>query len=215
MIHVTQRSGEPVAGMVRFPITCHSGGTQANSCVMKRIVIIGSPGSGKSTLARQLGAALDLPVHHLDALFWKPGWEEADPIEFADQIRELAMGDEWIIDGGYVRLDPDELRFKRGNIVLLLQRSRWLCLFRVIARVFKFRNQTRPDMGEACPEKLEWVLLSLIWHYPKRNWPELLARVERNATPHIILAENADVQSLIDQMKQVVRAAPSRSTVGQ
>lgn len=37
---------------------------------MKRIAIIGCGGSGKSYLARQLGAALELPVTHLDALYY-------------------------------------------------------------------------------------------------------------------------------------------------
>ena len=39
---------------------------------MKKIILIGSGGSGKSTLARQLGNKLNIKVHHLDALFWKP-----------------------------------------------------------------------------------------------------------------------------------------------
>ena len=37
--------------------------------IMKKIILIGSGGAGKSTLARQLGAALQIEVIHLDALF--------------------------------------------------------------------------------------------------------------------------------------------------
>ena len=167
---------------------------------------MGCPGSGKSTLARELRAELGLPVHHLDALFWKPGWEETPTDEFADQVDELALREAWIIDGGYVRLDRNELRFKRADITILLRRSRLLCLFRVIHRAFKFRNQTRPDMGEACPEKLEWALLSLIWNYEARNWPELLERVTRNKSPHLILRGNANVPGLIEQLNQMSTA---------
>ncbi len=43
---------------------------------MKRLAIVGCAGAGKSTLARLLGQILGLPVFHLDALFWRPGWVE-------------------------------------------------------------------------------------------------------------------------------------------
>jgi len=43
---------------------------------IKRIAIIGPGGAGKSTLARQIGAALSLPVIHLDAHYWHEGWME-------------------------------------------------------------------------------------------------------------------------------------------
>ena len=41
---------------------------------MNKIIVIGSSGSGKSTLSKQLSNILDIPVYHLDALFWKPNW---------------------------------------------------------------------------------------------------------------------------------------------
>ena len=41
---------------------------------MKRIAVIGSGGSGKSTFSALLGTELNLPVHHLDQLYWKPNW---------------------------------------------------------------------------------------------------------------------------------------------
>ena len=41
---------------------------------MKRIMIIGSGGSGKSTFSSKLSEVLGLPLYHLDAYYWKPGW---------------------------------------------------------------------------------------------------------------------------------------------
>ncbi len=49
---------------------------------MQRIAILGCSGGGKSTLARALGEALDLPVVHLDQLYWLPGWVERDKAGF-------------------------------------------------------------------------------------------------------------------------------------
>ncbi len=130
---------------------------------MKRIAIMGCPGSGKSTLARALGKALGLPVHHLDTYYWQPGWQEANLEAFTAQLRDLHLSDRWIIDGGYSGFDPDELRFKRADVLILFERSVWLCLWRVVQRVFQYKGRTRPDMGEGCPEKVDWEFLSYIW----------------------------------------------------
>lgn len=36
----------------------------------KRVVVIGCPGAGKSTFSRKLHAVTNLPLFHLDALYW-------------------------------------------------------------------------------------------------------------------------------------------------
>ena len=41
----------------------------------QRALIIGGVGSGKTALAIRLGEKLSLPVHHLDRLYWQPGWQ--------------------------------------------------------------------------------------------------------------------------------------------
>ena len=53
---------------------------------MERILIIGCGGAGKSTMARQLGDKLQIPVVHLDKLFWKPGWVESSREEIDAKI---------------------------------------------------------------------------------------------------------------------------------
>ena len=41
---------------------------------MQKVTIIGCGGAGKSTFSRILWEVLNIPVHHLDKLNWKPGW---------------------------------------------------------------------------------------------------------------------------------------------
>ena len=43
---------------------------------MTKITIIGPSGSGKSTLAKQLGDFYEVPVIHLDSLYFNPNWQE-------------------------------------------------------------------------------------------------------------------------------------------
>ena len=68
---------------------------------MKRVLIIGSGGAGKSTLARQMGEISGLPVIHLDAEHWRPGWIEPSKDEWAARVDELTRGESWIMDGNY------------------------------------------------------------------------------------------------------------------
>jgi adenylate kinase family enzyme len=68
---------------------------------VERVLVIGGPGAGKSTLAARLGAALGLPVVHLDAHFWRPGWQESPRPEWAARVAELAAAERWVMDGHY------------------------------------------------------------------------------------------------------------------
>jgi shikimate kinase len=49
---------------------------------MQRIAVIGNAGGGKSTLCMQLSQALNIPVHMIDKIQWKPGWVSESPTIF-------------------------------------------------------------------------------------------------------------------------------------
>ena len=57
--------------------------------------MIGNGGGGKSTLARALGERLDIPVHEVDAVQWRPGWERASLDETALILERWAAGEAW------------------------------------------------------------------------------------------------------------------------
>lgn len=40
--------------------------------MFQKIIVIGSPGSGKSTFSRKLRDITNLPLYHLDLLWYKP-----------------------------------------------------------------------------------------------------------------------------------------------
>lgn len=139
---------------------------------MRRIVILGCAGGGKSTLARRLGRHLGLPVVHLDRLFWRPGWTWPDITCFRARVAEAIAGEAWISDGNYV-LTSFDLTVQRADTIIILERPRWLCLFRVLRRSLSRRQ--RPDLPQGCREKLDWQLLSYVWRYRKLGGPRMEA----------------------------------------
>ena len=134
---------------------------------MERIMIIGCGGAGKSTLARQLGAKLNLPVVHLDKLFWRPGWEHISREEFDRHHREALAQEKWIIDGNYDRTMGE--RAKYCDTIIYLDFSRAACLMGVAKRVLTSYGRVRPDMGEGCPERFDLEFIKWIWDFNKNN----------------------------------------------
>ena len=145
---------------------------------MRRINIIGSGGAGKSTLARRLGALTGLEVLHLDALFWRAGWQETPRPEWRERVARLAARDAWIMDGNFgATLD---IRLAAGDTVVYLDFPRPLCLYRVIKRRLKYHNTHRPDMAAGCNEQVNLEFLRWIWRFPTESKP----RIEENLQKH-------------------------------
>lgn len=131
---------------------------------MRRVLVIGSPGAGKSTLARHLGRHTGLPLVHLDAHHWRPGWTETPPQEWRERVKHLASGDRWIMDGNYG--GTLSLRLPRADTVIFLDYPVWLCLWRAVRRVARYRGRTREDMGPGCEERLDLSFLAYIARFP-------------------------------------------------
>ena len=134
---------------------------------MERIVIIGCGGSGKSTLARQLGEKLDLPVVHLDRLFWMPGWQHISAEEFDEKLAAELEKHQWIMDGNFNR--TMSVRIQKCDTVIYLDYNRFVCLWGVICRIVRSCGKSRPDMAEGCPECLDWAFLKWVWNFNRAN----------------------------------------------
>jgi adenylate kinase family enzyme len=134
---------------------------------MERIIIIGCGGAGKSTLARQLGDKLSLPVVHLDKLFWLPGWVEMEKDAFDALLLEEMAKEKWIMDGNFNRTMSQ--RLERCDTVIYLDFSRFACLMGVLKRVITTYGKERPDMGEGCPERIDFEFLKWVWNFNKNK----------------------------------------------
>lgn len=102
------------------------------SVIGRRVLVIGPAGSGKSTFSRALSNRTGLPVIHLDAHYWRPGWVRPSEDEWREQQRDLLSGDAWIADGN--DLQTLDLRLERAEGVVLLDTPWWTCAGRAFRR---------------------------------------------------------------------------------
>ena len=128
-----------------------------------KIAVIGYSGAGKSTLAKRLGEQYHADVLHLDTVHFAPNWVERDSETEQEMVRGfMDTHDAWVIDGNY-RSMLSERRFAEADQIVFLMLNRVSCLFRALSRARKYKNQTRPDMGDGCIEKFDreffwWIL---------------------------------------------------------
>lgn len=134
---------------------------------MQRVLVIGSPGAGKSTVSHEIAARTGLPLHHLDRMFWLPGWVERDRDEGRAILADVLAQDRWIIDGNYGSTLP--MRLERADAVVWLDYPTALCLGRVFKRWWQYLGRARPDMTEGCPENLNLEFLHYVLAF-RRSW---------------------------------------------
>ena len=144
---------------------------------MQRVAVLGSGGAGKSALADAIAARTGLPVVHLDVLYWKPGWTQPPPEEFAALLGDAVARDRWILDGNFLR-DGDDPRFGRADTVIVLDLPRTTCLWRVLKRRIQEAHRPRRDLPAGCRETVDLSFLGWVWRYPDRSLPRVLAQLE-------------------------------------
>ena len=142
----------------------------------QRIVILGRSGSGKSTLARKLGRKYGLPIVHIDALFWQPGWVAPDNESFRARLADALAGDRWITDGNFS--NTFDIRLPRADLILWVEVPRMVSIRRALLRVWKHYGRTRPDLAPGCPERLDWAFLRYIWNFDRDTRPRIMAAIE-------------------------------------
>ena len=152
---------------------------------MERVVLIGCGGAGKSTLSRKISEKLNLPIYHLDKIFWNEGWVETPKDEFDKELKEIVNKDKWIIDGNYLR--TLDMRVKRADTVIFLNMPTYLCTYRIIKRRFMYRGVSRPDIAEGCPEGIDLEFFSWVLKYNKDVRPEVLDTLSKYKDKNIII----------------------------
>lgn len=173
---------------------------------MKRIAVIGPSGAGKSTVARQLAAMLHIPVIHLDAYYWQPGWTATPSETWQAKQEELVQAETWIIDGNYS--STLDIRLAKADIIIMLDYPRLLCLYRVLKRCLYYQGRTRPDLNEGCPERIDWKHLKWIWDYPKNGRARAMKAIERNKEGKriVILHTATETKRFLEELAKISKS---------
>lgn len=169
----------------------------------KRILIIGCSGAGKSTLSKILAKRWGLPLYHLDAIFWNEGWVPTPKPEFKEKLKDVLEQPNWIIDGNFD--STLEMRAQYADMIIFLDFPNWLCLSRVLKRVWTYRGKTRPDMAAGCPEKVDIEFARWIWRYPKQARPGVLEVLRKTNADVVVLKTPTEIENWLEKMPQSVQ----------
>ena len=194
--------GTGVAALPSLPFSLYSHSHSHSHSHLHRILIIGSGGAGKSTFAKELGAIVGLPVIHLDQAYWRTGWEKPSKEEWAATVDKLVAQHEWIMDGNFGGTLPQ--RIKRADAIILLDVSRWVCLWRVVKRIVKYRGRHRPDMPPGCQERFDLEFIRWIWNYPSKSRPAKLALLSATGPDQrvVILRSAREARHFLDETQR-------------
>ena len=138
----------------------------------KRVAVIGCPGGGKSTFSRALRDRVELPLYHLDAIYWRDDRTHLSREEFYPLMREIIAREEWIIDGNYQ--STLEWRIAACNLLIFLDYPAEVCLAGVRAR----RGQKRSDMPWV-EEGDDPKFLAFIRAFEAESRPRILELLEK------------------------------------
>ena len=115
---------------------------------MNKVILIGSPGSGKSYLTSYLKDKIDLPIYHLDNLYWYDNWKHISREQLIKKQEEIMETDKWLIDGHFQ--STLENRIKNADTIFHFNLSGKTCVNGVKHRIKN--HPIRDDMPSSCVE---------------------------------------------------------------
>ncbi len=151
---------------------------------MKKIIVIGCPGSGKSTFSKMLHKITDIPLFHLDMLFWNADKTTVEKSVFLERLEKILKQSEWIIDGNYA--STIELRMKECDTVFFLDYPLDVCLSGINER----KGKPRSDMPWVEHDKYDEEFTEFIKNYNTQNRPTVLELLNKYSDKDIYIFSN-------------------------
>ena len=164
---------------------------------MKRILIIGCPGAGKTYFAKRLGQILNIPVIHMDNLYWNKDKTSITTEELKEKLLPYLEKESWIIDGNYHH--TLEMRLPYATDVFILDVPRKDCIQGILNRI----NQPRDDIPWVESEEDATELIAWTASYGFRTKDEEMALLEKNKHLKVhIFKSREEANSYLDNLSK-------------
>ena len=161
---------------------------------MKKIIVIGCSGSGKSTFSLALHKKINIPLFHLDMLFWNTDKTTVEKSVFKERLSNILNKDEWIIDGNYA--STMELRLSKCDTVVFLDYPTQICLNGVKERMGK----KRPDMPWLETEE-DAEFIEFIKNFETNNRPQIIELLNKYSNKNIyIFKTRTEAQNFLNKL---------------
>jgi adenylate kinase family enzyme len=129
-------------------------------------------------LARQIAATLDLPLTHLDAIYYDQDWNPLPQEEFAAQQEKLVVEPRWIVEGNYASTLP--IRLTAADAVIFLDLPAITCLWGILQRRWRYRGGQHHAVGVY--DRITWNFVRYIWRYRHDMAPRVRTLIAQHAT---------------------------------
>lgn len=168
----------------------------------QRILIVGICGAGKSTLAKIISDKYNLPVRHLDKLFWNSGWVQTSKELWDIKVSKLIQEETWVMDGNFSSSFPE--RVQRADLIINLEFNRYVALWRILKRIIKYQGSVRPDLAKGCPERFNWEFMKYVWNFPRDHGRQLYPVINKfGANQKLITLRNQkELSAFIQNLKK-------------
>lgn len=164
---------------------------------MKRILVIGCPGAGKTYFAKKLKEIINLPVIHMDNLYWRKDKTAITQSELEQKLLPYLKEEKWIIDGNYH--DTLKLRLEYATDVFFLKMPREECIEGILERI----DQPRDDIPwiETKKDAVELIEWTIDYEKRTREAEENLLKQYKKVNVHI-LHSREEVNNYLNSLKK-------------